>query len=677
TANGTSAIRTPDNLVDAEFDVNGTVNVSSKLYTTANGANITSSAGTGVINFTTACATAAATTCQYTQSGTSCIKVDITCNNAWLLNGDKSYSRTVSTGTSTWKYDKSGEHWYRYLVDFNLNGNRVARDYYCENNDTVTYDASWLANLGASVTSGTATAAVSGTSVNVIDVSADAVVTLTGTPAKYIPTFVLDEKQYSIYQLYNNNATLSSTTIGGKTYYIVDQASSALAVGTTYAAPSDASVGVTAENHNNITWNMSGVSATSGNPYLGTVPRGETAEGPAYIYGFYSGVVAYNRYTDEYYDTLLGAFEVLPQDVSATITLLADCGTFEEENATAAYTAYPSNNITLDLNGHNAVGRIVNSGTFTLDLDGGTLDYHTGATAAAAGYAGLATVINSGAMTINDTVGGGELKTDAISNGSGTSGSAVIRNNTGATLTVNGKSGDDMLALSQTQIINGNNYGIFNTGTITELKHVDITTAKTGTCGYNIYNTANGKITTIFGGHMFAYSGYSIFNYGGKITTIDGLFIDGRYGINNRNTRGSNAIANGYNIAYTGEIGTINNCDIEVGQYAIFNGGKITTMNGSTFIAHPDSAQVDSRGNGTTASEGNVQCYTVYNSSYWWYDTNVWKQVDSSSGGYTRVNYYQEGEAYRPTITNITNCEIYAENTSTSASHGYALVNSA
>lgn len=689
TANGTSAIRTADNLIDAEMDVNGTVNVSNKLYTTEHGAYITSSIGTGVINFTADCATGTDTTYQYTQSGTSCTKHDITVNNAWLQNGDESYSKTVSTGQSTWKYDKDGEHWYRYKVDFKFNNNIVATDYYCENNDTVTYDASWLTDLGATVTSGSASAAIDGTNVNVTDVTADTVVTLTGVPAEYKPTFVLSEKEYQHYQMYNDG-TLEEITINGEKYYIVKEAPSAMPVGTSYDKPTDESMGVNDENHNTITWNMSGVSATSGDPYRGIVPAGETAGGPVYIYGFYEGVIAHNNWNDQYYPTLIEAFEVLPQDVSATITLLADCGTYEEESGTVAYTAYAANNIKLDLNGHHAIGRIVNNGTFTLELNGGSFDYETGATAEAAAYKGMAAVVNGGNMTITDTVGGGKITADAISNASGADGSAVIRNNNGATLTVTGKDSDNLLTLKEIQteipIVDskGNtsyhayNYGIFNCGRITALTNVDITTTQSRTTGVNVYNYDTGVIDLISGGHMFAYSGTSLFNYGGTITTVDGLTIDGKNGITNRNIR-TGALATGYIVtdANKGIIDTITNCHIEVGQYAINNNAVINTVTASTLIAHPDTAQCDTRGNGlATASEGNVAAYTVYNSYNWWYDTNVWKQVDSSSGGYTRVNYYKEEEQYRPTIGKITDCEIYAENTTTSASYGdYPLVN--
>lgn len=674
TANGANAIRSAANLEDAELDVNGTVTVGNKLYTTASGAHITSSAGTGVLSFTTEAETGTKTTYQAIYANSAISYEGITVNNAWLLNGDESYSETVSTGTSKWYYDKDGEHWYRYTVDFALNGTNVARDYYCENNDTVVYDASWLENLGASVTSGTATTAISGTNVNVTGVTTNSVVTLTGTPKEYVPTFVLSESEYGKYQLYTGGTLNDTVTIDGATYYVVQRGATALAVGSAVAAPADADLGVTPENHNGITWNMSGVSATSGNPFKGVVTAGPTAGGPSYIYGFYSGVVAYNSWSDAYYTTLLGAFEVLPQDVDATITLLADCGTFEEESGISAYIAYPSNNITLDLNGHHAVGRIVNQGTFTLELNGGTLDYHTGATVAAATYKSLAAVTNSGTMTIQDSVGGGKITTDAISNDSGANGSAVIRNNAGGTLTVTGKDAEHLLPLEHTQTVNANNYGIFNLGTITALTNVDITTAQSGTVGINIYNTQNGKITQLSGSHLNCYSNYSIFNYGGQIGTISGVNIDGFYGINNRNVRGSNTIANGYNIAYYGTIGTITDVTMDVMEFGVYNGGVIDEISGHTVItATPDQPYDDTPSSTRINAKGEAYPYAILNSANWWYDTAVWKRTDSTV---TRTDTYKEEEAYRPRIKKITgDVELHGVNTGKNADYGYTLYN--
>ena len=685
TANGTTTMRTAVNLEDAEMNVNGTVNVSNKIYTTEHGARITSSEGTGRINFTSACATGTAITHQATQSGTDISYVDITVNNAELQNGDGSYQQTVGTGTSTWYYDKDGENWYRYKVDMLFNGSFVARGYYCELNDTLTYDASWLTNLGASVTSGSANVAVSGTNVVITDVTANSQVTLTGVPAEYAPTFVLNEAEYAHYQMYTGNTISNTTTIGDDTYYIVDQGS-VMAVGSAYAAPTDAAMGKTAENHNDFLWNLSGVSFTSGDPYRGTVPVGPTAGGPAYIYGFYDGAVAYNSYTDAYYRTLKDAFIVLPQDVTATITLLADCGTFEEESGTTCYATYDANNITLDLNGHHAVGRIAANGTFTLELNGGTLDFVTGATAPAAAYKGLSAIVNNGTMVIQDSVGGGVISCDAMSTASGVDGSAVIRNNAGATLTITGKDSEHKLRIYQKQAeatysssygYYAYNYGIYNPGTITALTYVDVSSAMSRSCSVNIYNYNAGVIDLISDCHMFSGGSSSVFNYGGTITMIDNLTADGKTGITNRNlVTGTAAEGKTVTDANKGVITTIQNSHIEVGSYAISNHAVINTVKNCTLIAHPDSAQVDTRGDGLSlAVDGNTYCYTVYNSQNWYYDTNLWKQTDSSSGGYTRVNYYREEEQYRPTIGTIENCEIYAEITSTSASHGYALVN--
>ncbi|MBQ5488619.1 MAG: hypothetical protein IIT70_07190, partial [Clostridia bacterium] len=636
-ANGTTAIRTEANLKDARINVNGTVNVKGSLFTSEHGADITSSEGLNGTNgkfvFTTA-PTASTTIYECYNNST---QTTVNFYAPKLHNGDDSYSLTAGTGTSTWKYDKDGEHWYRFIVDFMYNNKLIQRDFFCENNDTVTYDASWLSNVGATASNGTAT--VSGTNVNVTGVTADCVVTLAGAAAEYIPTFVLNEKQYSIYQLYTGNTISNTTTIDDETYYIIDQASTALAVGTEYAAPSNAAMGVTAANHNSITWNLSGGSYTSGDPYRGIVPVGETPQGPVYIFGFYDGVIAYNSYTDGYYKTLIDAFADTPSDATTTITLLADCGTFEDELPTQAYSSYPANNITLDLNGHNAVGRIINQGTLTLELNGGTWNYTTGATAAAAVYQGMAAIINSGNMTVTDSVGGGRITADAISNAGVPNHSAVIRNFNGGTLSVSN------VTLENLQDVNSYVSIVLNDrATITSMTDVTILSPR----------------------------GYAVFNYGGQIQLIDSCTIDCAYGIYNRNVRGTNTIAQGYNIANYGTIGIIKDSTITAGQYALNNSATINELNNCTFTAHPDSAQVNTYGTTAANVHGNTQCYTVFNSGNWWYDTNVWKQVDS---GLVRTYTYKEDEAYRPTIGTITDCNVYAENTSTSADYGYALYN--
>ena len=726
-ANGTTAIRTAANLSSAKIDVNGMVSVLGSLFTSEHGADITSTEGTedteGQIIFTTAPSTNSTTIDEMADNKT---RTPVTFYPPMLHNGDDTYSRTISTGMSTWKYDKPGEHWYRYLVDFEFANNLISRRFFDDNGTTVIYDASWLENLGASVTSGSANAAVSGTNVNVSSVSQDSVVTLTGTPKEYIPTFVLNEHEYGIYRFYTGSE-LPATTVNGETYYIVKQSDTAMAVGADFAAPTDAEMGVTEANHNSIIWNMSGLSYTSGDPYRGIVPAGATAQGPTYIYGFYDGVVAYNSATDKYYKTLADAWVDVPQDGVCTVRLVADCGTFEEENAIQNFPVPKETSLTFDLNGYNAVGRITNNGTLTLELNGGTLDYVTGATAAAAGYNGKAAVTNSGTMTIQDSVGGGKITTDAIAKDSGFANYAdVVRNDAGGDLTVTG------VTLEHKQTVNDNSTVLLNYGTasisdsflttkrgmgignsssnaiITSLTNTTVSvTLAAGSYGiYNnagaainmidncelstvssknvLYNLDGATVTTLHNTRLTitapaAKNVYVILNYGGTITTIDGCEITGNSGINNRNKRGSNTIAQGYNIAYYGHIGTIHDTTVTVGQYALYNGGTVGTISGtSKFMAQPASAQVPWP-SGTAALNGNsVNAITIYNSNTWWYDSAVWKRTDTTvdNNGTSmlqrRVDQYKTTDEFMPTIGTITDdVEIIAYNTSTSNSYGY------
>lgn len=642
-ANETTAIRSTANMSDVTIDVNGVLEVAGQLYTSASGANITSSLGTngnnGRIVFTAAPASSTVTVYEDANNKT---KTAVTFSAPKLHNGNDTYSLTQSTGASTWYYDKDGEHWYRYYVDFNYNGTRVARDYFCENNDTINYDAAWLTEPSASVTSGSATASVSGTNVNVTNVTANSVVTLTGTASQFIPTFILNENQAHNYEIFTGNTLAETRTIDGNTYYVVKIADAALDIGATFAAPTDAEMGVTSANHNGIVWNLTGVSATSGNNYGGTVPVGPEPEGEVYIYGFYTGFVAYNSVTGQYYTTLAGAMADVPQDGACTVRLVNDCGSFEEESAEWAFPNPAATTLTLDLNGCHALGRFVNNGKMIIELNGGSLEYITGASAAAATYKGMAAIINSGTMTVCDSVGGGKITCDAISNGGVPDHSAVIRNDIGGKLTV------ENVFLENTQDVN--NYTSI------------------------IFNCQNATITSLTNVTMRSPRGYAIFNYGGHIALIDSCDINVAYGIFNRNIRGANAISAGYNIDYYGTIDLIKDSTITVGQYAIHNNAVITEMSGCTFTAHPDSAQVNTFGTTAANVQGDVQCYTVYNNNTWWYDSAVWKRTDTTSP-YVRTDLYQEGEAYRPTIGTITDCIIYAENTSTNADHGCALYN--
>lgn len=107
-ANGANAKRTTANLVDCSIDVNGTLNATGSLYTTASGANIHSTGQTGKIVFNYNTSSSTTTTYQCTQSGTSATAVAITCYNAWLKNGENAVGKS---------YD---------VVELDTNGNEIA-----------------------------------------------------------------------------------------------------------------------------------------------------------------------------------------------------------------------------------------------------------------------------------------------------------------------------------------------------------------------------------------------------------------------------------------------------------------------------------------------------------------------------------------------------------------------
>ncbi|MCC2129040.1 InlB B-repeat-containing protein [Oscillospiraceae bacterium CLA-AA-H272] len=87
--------RTEKDLVDAKVDVNGTLTVNGTMYTTESGADICSSAGTGVYNQRGKPGTET-TTYQYTQSGSSVTAHDIPITAAKLHNADGSYAETAT-----------------------------------------------------------------------------------------------------------------------------------------------------------------------------------------------------------------------------------------------------------------------------------------------------------------------------------------------------------------------------------------------------------------------------------------------------------------------------------------------------------------------------------------------------------------------------------------------------
>lgn len=87
--------RTEKDLVDAKVDVNGTLTVNGTMYTTESGADICSSAGTGVYN-QQGNPGKETTTYQYTQSGSRVTEHKIPITAAKLHNADGSYTETAT-----------------------------------------------------------------------------------------------------------------------------------------------------------------------------------------------------------------------------------------------------------------------------------------------------------------------------------------------------------------------------------------------------------------------------------------------------------------------------------------------------------------------------------------------------------------------------------------------------
>ena len=87
--------RTEKDLVDAKVDVNGTLTVNGTMYTTESGADICSSAGTGVYN-QQGNPGKETTTYQYTQSGSTVTAHEIPITAAKLHNADGSYTETAT-----------------------------------------------------------------------------------------------------------------------------------------------------------------------------------------------------------------------------------------------------------------------------------------------------------------------------------------------------------------------------------------------------------------------------------------------------------------------------------------------------------------------------------------------------------------------------------------------------
>ena len=648
TTNGTSVIRSPDKegcLKDAVIDVNGTMEVTGNIYTTSCdnnvsgvpdtsksevscGAYIFSTKGTGQIYIRNSYPDTIPTTYQYQQANDKFVA--IACNPAWLRNGDGTYTETAGAQAGwSYKYDTVQQRWYRFRVDYQFNGKNIGYDLITT--DTATRDVSDYITEGNSLTAKVVKPTPSnikgefnGNILTVSGIDTNCTINIEGVAASYTPYFVLNEHQYSVYLSYGGTKITNKVTIDNKTYYVVESHGT-MEFGAALSAPSDEKMGVSKASHNSITWFLEDVT-TGAQQFMGTVPSGTTKGKPVYIYGIYNGAVAYNSYTGAYYTNLKDAIVALPVTGSATLTMYANCGTFEDESKTASYSL--SANITFDVNGKEVWGSLVNNGTMTLDLQGGSVRYITGATAGSSTYRGAATIVNNGTMTIQDSKGGGVISTDAVCDDNVR---YDLKNHTSAIRNL-GKLTMEGVSVAVDQSVN------------------DWATA--------VMNYDGGVITSMNNCSVISKKGYGITNYGGTIQTISGGTINGgdaatagRYGIQNRNIRsGSGTEAAPYVISKLGTIDTISGVTVYVYQNGLINYATVNRITGNTNIT-------------TTADSA------IRNQAGWYYDTQVTKGTTTEANN-VKTTVYTYDTVNFPTIKEISG------NVTVTANGSYAIWNS-
>lgn len=634
TTNGTTTMRTDADLVDATIDVNGVLRIKGdkgRIYTTSSGANIFSSEGKGEVIFDIA-AKDGATAYQVRQKGNDVEGYDeIQCTSAKLRNGREPYYTETAGAQAGWtyKYDTVQQRWYRFRVNYQFNGKDIGYDLITT--DTATRDVSDYITEGNSLTaevvkptSSNIKGEFNGNKLTVSKIDTDCTINIEGVAASYTPKFVLNEHQYSVYLSYGGTEITNTVQENHKTYYVVQNCGT-MKFGAELSAPSADTMGVSADNHNSITWFLEDVT-TGAQQFMNTVPSGKDKGGPVYIYGIYTGAVAYNSFTDKYYTNLKDAIVALPVTGSATLTMYANCGTFEDESKTASYSL--SANITFDVNGKKAWGSLVNNGTLTLDLNGGSVHYITGATAGSTIYRASAAVINNGTMTIQDSQGGGVISTDAVCD----DGVQYDLKNHASAIRNLGKLTMERVSVAVDQSVN------------------DWATA--------VMNYDGGVITSMNNCSVVCTRGYGITNYGGTIQTISGGTINGgdaatagRYGIQNRNIRsGSQTDAAPFVISKLGTIDTISDVTVYVYQYGLINYATVNRITGNTNIT-------------TTADSA------IRNQAGWYYDTQVTKGTTTEANN-VKTTVYTYDTVNFPTIKEISG------NVTVTANGSYAIWNS-
>ena len=415
---------------DASVDVNGTLLIGGHLYTThtesdetLNGANIFSSDGTGKIIFNQSTNNTTSTN-QYSNNSDY---VSISCTTAKLKNdGDGSYTFTTDAPAGAVYYydvdedDKGEKRWYQFHVDCLVDG--ISHPLWIENSTQTTLDIGeigtiksvsvsikdkdgktkkWdldqnaindISDLGSTLdltkinvteegtTSDLLTAvrnfeanAKKGNYVNKGNIT---ITIATSNEKFYKPVFLLNQKQYGLYQTYAvDSKTLETQVIDGETYYVYARADEAVEGGSTYAAPVIELQSETSE-YLQFNWFLDKEITTTkydGNVKVldKTLPSGSEV----YYYGGFAGSAVcfegdYNLdatdHPSKYFTTIAEVMNLIsdPGTITYSLKMLADNDAFDDDGG--KYTIPANRDITLDLNGFTVTGTITNNGTLTI-----------------------------------------------------------------------------------------------------------------------------------------------------------------------------------------------------------------------------------------------------------------------------------------------------------------------
>ncbi len=517
---------------DGELIVDGTVNIQGYLYCSSASGNMSSSIkttkNTGKIIIGKKAGTATVNETNASLSGTTSIGF--------------SSARGLMVGGTTWDefnvgtYYSNGEAWYLSKITYMYGGKLLAEDYTVSTSHTHDFSDMFISLDSASKTSGTGNVSHSGTKVSFTGLSGDITVAIQGTKKEVNAYFLLSEQQYKLYVKFTSKSITETIQVNGNTYYVVK--SGQMYAGDSYSAPSDPDMGVTAANHNIISWNVQdSKTSMSYNGTISYISQKHDNYSDTFIFGFYTVYSEYVSVTGKYYFSFYEAMSALPNyPYEGYIQVFGDDDENSDKKA-ASFTIPAGSELYIDLRGNKVYGSINNEGE----------------------------------LTITDSVGGGCIESsryyasNTIANYAG-----IVRNH--GTLTISGKGITFIMTQDAGITADKDNRNAYATG---------------------LLNYNGGYITKIENLTIRMYMGYGIYNYGGTIDLISGLTITGldddtpaTYGIYNRNVRSGDGKTpeTRYVVDHVAHIGKIIDINIFAGDIGIFNSAIIDEISGTGVI---------------------------------------------------------------------------------------------